>query len=396
MSTSNHRYSQNLIRKCLAIVVTIVIAASMWIGTQSAYALSIPKITIDNACLTQQSIDNVQVNGSVSIAKGQPIDLYAKDGETLLSQVTVGSSGGAQAFSIKVPYYYALDNASNSGTVTVYVQSQSVKGLAASKKVKADITIKSPKKSQTITGASDMTLTNLKTTATIKAKASSGLKVTYKSSNSQVVFVKSTGEIKRKKNGKATITISQAGNSAYLPVTKTVTVTCRNSTRDEQVDGAVDWAVKIANDNSFTYGTGQGAHHNGCYYCGTNYGPRKYMKPSKKYKKTYCCNPFVHAAYAHGAKNPKMLKGCKAANGIGMTKNTFYKFGCWKCVGKPSYSKLKKGDVLVKSTHVAMFIGNGKMVEASGGNWSTGSIAVKKMSKSRYNGFSFVMRYTGY
>ena len=120
------------------------------------------------------------------------------------------------------------------------------------------------------------------------------------------------------------------------------------------------------------------------------------MKPSKKYRKTYCCNPFIHAAYAHGAQNPKMLKGCRKANGIGMEKSTFYKFGCWKCVGKPSYKKLKKGDVLVKSTHVAMYIGKGKMVEASGGNWSARSISVKKMSKSRYNGFSYVMRYTGY
>jgi len=120
------------------------------------------------------------------------------------------------------------------------------------------------------------------------------------------------------------------------------------------------------------------------------------MKPSKRYKKTYCCNPFVHAAYAHGTQNPKMLKGCRKANGIAMEKSSFYKFGCWKCVGKPAYKNLQRGDVLVKSTHVAMYIGKGKMVEASGGNWSASSIAVKKMSKSRYNGFSYVMRYTGY
>ena len=73
-----------------------------------------------------------------------------------------------------------------------------------------------------------------------------------------------------------------------------------------------------------------------------------------------------------------------------------YQFKCWKCVNKPAYKKLQKGDVLVKSDHVAMYIGGGKMAEASGGTWSAGSIAVKKMSKSRYNGFSYVMRYTGY
>ena len=104
----------------------------------------------------------------------------------------------------------------------------------------------------------------------------------------------------------------------------------------------------------------------------------------------------MHAAYAHGAQNPKMLAGCKKANGIGMEKSTFYKFKCWKCVNKPAYKKLQKGDVLVKSNHVAMYIGGGKMAEASGGGWTAGSIAVKKMSKSRYNGFSYVMRYKGY
>lgn len=79
------------------------------------------------------------------------------------------------------------------------------------------------------------------------------------------------------------------------------------------------------------------------------------MKPSKRYKKTYCCNPFVHAAYAHGTQNPKMLKGCRKANGIAMEKSSFYKFGCWKCVGKPAYKNLQRGDVLVKPTHVAMY-----------------------------------------
>ena len=79
-----------------------------------------------------------------------------------------------------------------------------------------------------------------------------------------------------------------------------------------------------------------------------------------------------------------------------MEKSTFYKFKCWKCVNKPAYKKLQKGDVLVKSNHVAMYIGGGKMAEASGGGWTAGSIAVKKMSKSRYNGFSYVMRYKGY
>ena len=375
----------------LMLVVVMAFSVSFSLQTECAYALGVPKVIVDESNISSESAENVMVTGTVSQSKGQDVVLLADDEETVLSQVKIGSGGGKATFQLRVPTMYLT-----SGKGKVYVQSLSAPGVTASKRIPVTVTIKDPKKSQTITAASSVTLTNLKTTAKLGAKASSGLKVTYKSSNSQVVSVKSNGEIKRKKNGKATITITQAGNGSYLPATKTVSVTCRKSTCQEQINGAVGWAVMIANDNSFSYGTGSGAHHNGCYFCGTNYGPRKYMKPSKKYKKTYCCNPFVHAAYAHGAKNPKMLKGCQKASGIGMEKSTFFKFDCWKSVGKPAYKNLKKGDVLVKSTHVAMYIGKGKMVEASGGNWSASSIAVKKMSKSRYNGFTYVMRYTGY
>ena len=48
------------------------------------------------------------------------------------------------------------------------------------------------------------------------------------------------------------------------------------------------------------------------------------------------------------------------------------------------------------SNHVAMYIGKGKFVEASGGTWSAESIAVKKFTKAKYNKFTYVMRYTGY
>lgn len=377
------------------LIMVLMVTLAMSFSTYDAYALSVPKVTIDEASLKASSADSIVITGTVSRSKGQQIYLLAADGESVVSKTKAGTGVGSTAFKLPVPAKYAKDHMSGNGSFDVYVQSQAVKGLAASKKVPATVTV-TIRKSQTISAPSSITLTNLKTSAVIKAKASSGQKLTYKSSNSQVVSVKNNGTIRRKKNGKAKITITQAGNGSFLPVTKTVNVTCRKSTRQEQIDGAVAWAIKIANDNSFTYGTGQGAHHFGCYFCGTNYGPRKYTKPSKRYRKTYCCNPFVHAAFAHGAQQPKMLKACRKGSGIGLEKSTFYRYGCWKCVGKPSYKRLQRGDVLLKSTHVAMYIGKGKMVEASGGNWSASSIAVRKMSQSRYNGFTYVMRYTGY
>ena len=357
--------------------------------TVCASALSVPTITVDSGCLTVKDKAAAAITGTVSVAKGQQVVLYASDGSTVLNEVTLKNTGSETAFKLPVPD----SKMKRPGSTAFCVKSLPAEGVAASSMTK--VTVKAVK-TQTISAPKSVTLTNLKTAASLKAKASSKLGLIYKSSNPKVVTVNSKGKLTRKKNGKATITISQKGNGTYLATSKKVTVTSRKSTKQEQINAAVDWAVDIANDNSFAYGSGSGAHHNGCYFCGTNYGPKKYMKPSKKYKKTYCCNPFIHAAYAHGAQHPGMLSGCKRANGIGMEKSTFYKFKCWKCVGKPKYSKLKKGDVLVKSTHVAMYIGNGKMVEASGGNWSAGSIATKKMSNSKYKGFSYVMRYTGY
>lgn len=385
-----HRISKKTNRAMTpAVVILLVMMISLFGISGTASALTVPQVTVDSSCATVKDQEPACVTGRVSKAKGQVITLYGEDGKTILTEQTLEDSGQSASYQLFVPEGFIK----RPGTTELFVKSQPVKGVAASRMVAVKITAM---KSQKITGTSSVTLTNLKTSAKLKLKASSGKKITYVSSNPSAVTVNSSGKLTRHKNGKVTITVRQAGDGTFLPAEKKVTVTSRKSTCKEQIDGAVAWAVKIANDNSFTYGSGQGAHHFGCYFCGTNYGPKKYMKPSKKYKKTYCCNPFISAAYAHGAKHPKMLAACRKASGIDMTKKSYYRFGCWKCVGKPAYKKLKKGDVLVKSSHVAMYVGGGKLVEASGGNWSASSIAVRKMSNSRYHGFSFVMRYTGY
>lgn len=166
---------------------------------------------------------------------------------------------------------------------------------------------------------------------------------------------------------------------------------------------AINFAVAIARDNSFAYGTGARAHHNGCYFCGTNItGPKKAKKGSK-WEKTYCCNPFIHAAYAHGAGDEKMLKACKKASAAGLVVKDWEKFG-FKKVGacsKVKFSDLKMGDVILKKgKHVYMYTGSGYFVEASGGTFEDSSIAHKKTAKKRYAEYSkrkdtYVLRYKG-
>lgn len=180
---------------------------------------------------------------------------------------------------------------------------------------------------------------------------------------------------------------------------------------------AINWACSVANDNSFAYGTGKRAHRSGCYFCQTNTGNRKYNKQHKgepkyvkghTYTKTYCCNPFITAAYAHGAQDPTVYKKCYAGSSYGMTPSDWKKCPNFKTVGACKnipYSKLQAGDVILSNKnvnkwthHVWMYIGHGRYVEASGGTWNASSIAVKGGAKSKYAKYhshkgTYVMRY---
>jgi hypothetical protein len=175
----------------------------------------------------------------------------------------------------------------------------------------------------------------------------------------------------------------------------------------EVINDAVKWAVWIAGDNTFHYGYTNksktiNAHHNGCYFCGTNTdkGGRS-KKGIVDYKHTYCCNPFVHAAWAHGGCVPKALEICESASSWDFVKGRGYDASkLFDNLGHPAQSKLKKGDVLCRDTHVALYIGNGKIAEASGGDdnkkgstkWNN-SIRVRTLTSDNYRNFPRVHRF---
>ena len=207
--------------------------------------------------------------------------------------------------------------------------------------------------------------------------------------------------------------------TATKPPAATTTNTTAKTTNSPEVQKTIDnacaWAVKIANDNTFHYGACNKtsgspkpkvntdhtfcSHHEGCYYCGTN------VKRKSKWivgvDKTYCCNTFVTAAYAHGGKDPVMLKRCKEANSLWVTDYPNVKY--FKALGHPAKSTLQKGDVLCSSGHVALYIGNSQIAEAASrddnvyksSSWNN-SISVSSLSTSRYNSFSKVYRYIGH
>lgn len=175
-------------------------------------------------------------------------------------------------------------------------------------------------------------------------------------------------------------------------------VDVRSAYAQKVVDNACAWAVKIANDNSFHYGNGKHSHHEGCYFCGTQPSIKK--KYVVNYQKTYCCNTFVTAAFAHGAGEPNMLKRCKRADSMWVT--DYPKSKLFISLGHPAKSTLMKGDVLCAKSHVVIYLGDGKIAEAGSrddgkpgsSSWKN-SIRVTSLSSSRYKGFNAVYRYVG-
>ena len=178
---------------------------------------------------------------------------------------------------------------------------------------------------------------------------------------------------------------------------------------------AVNWAIDIANDDTFTYGKKPIANAIGCYFCGTNdkkikNAKRKKMKKPERYEKTYVCMTFVGAAYAHGAGDPEILDQCQRRRmTLYETNDNFTKFSCWMKIGlckDLTIDDLQPGDVLIKwsdfndnNGHACMYIGGNDLVEASGGGWGPNSIAVKEdVAASRLASLSnssknYVMRY---
>ena len=171
---------------------------------------------------------------------------------------------------------------------------------------------------------------------------------------------------------------------------------------------AVDWAITIAEDDSFHYGRSKWAHHNGCYFCGSNQEKgsikRKEGASKEECERTYCCNPFITAAYMHGAGAKEV--DCRVPDkrfGLSRDKNKVLKNkDAFQKINKPSDpEQLEPGDILLAPAHAMLYIGDGAIAEAAhaddgevNGYWDD-SIRCKPISDKQWDSVELIYRYIG-
>ena len=138
------------------------------------------------------------------------------------------------------------------------------------------------------------------------------------------------------------------------------------------VNGAIDWAKKIAADNSHGYSQ-----------------QTRWGNPN------YDCSSFVISSYEAAGLKVKEA----GASYTGNMRNAFVKSGFKWIPGTPDVNSLKPGDVLLnEGTHTEMYIGDGKLIGAHGnsdgrdGDSGGGEISITKYSNKNWDG---VLRYVG-
>lgn len=146
-----------------------------------------------------------------------------------------------------------------------------------------------------------------------------------------------------------------------------------------KIEKAVQWAIGIANDQSHGYSQGKENATARCPYTGSREGP------------DYDCSSLVYHALDHAGfgiidawkKNPEYMSRYEGKQETGDADTIWtdlkaiggFKKYSWNAV---KYS-LKRGDIICNPQHhVAIYIGNGLVVEArgvnnpKGGDWVTG------------------------
>lgn len=398
------------------------------------------------------SVSNVSnTKGTVNVSSGNvivrsgPAAIFSSVGK-LAKGKTITINGKAK--DMYGNYWYRFKyNGSNSYTIAKYIKTSSTKATTTTTANKTTSTTKAATTATTKKVVSNNAAVATTTTAsTTSASTTSSFTVTSLSNLTGKVATESSplnvrsgpattykvvGSLKKGKTfaitGKTTVgnmlwyrfkynsSTTAYANATYVTTSVDSAIESTSATTDttnsrtlKARQAAVDWAIKIANDNTFHYGRSSWAHHNGCYFCGTNQtkGNAKFQDGASASEalKTYCCNPFVTAAYNHGAGAKEV--DCKTSSmriGLANDTNKVFKTKSWMLVTKPDkITDLKVGDILLTPTHAMLYAGNGKVVHAahhdngsSNKDYWNDSIKVNVCTDYQWNRTTKIYRYLG-
>lgn len=211
-------------------------------------------------------------------------------------------------------------------------------------------------KAQSISSIDSYQFNNINKSKSIGAKASSGLKVTYKSSNPKIIAVDSNGKMTAKNPGTVKIQVSQSGNNNYKAVTKSITV--KVPKLQSRQDAIKPWFDAMQAQRKASWNS---------YY--------KWTRPTinnSKVKGTCITFPSVSAQRAGLIKSKYDLGASDGANGSRKSDvkkaiksiNSRYWTYWWKPGGTTKQlvkkGKILPGDVLGCSKHSYVYVGKSK------------------------------------
>lgn len=177
-----------------------------------------------------------------------------------------------------------------------------------------------------------------------------------------------------------------------------------NTTKNEnRIELAVQWAIRIAENDKHGYSQGYENATLDCPYTGSREGPDYDCASLVYYALDYAGFPIINA-WRENPSYYNLYKGKQATGDADTVWPDLKKIGGFR---KYSWDEicndLHRGDILCRpDTHVSIYIGNGKTVEARGvnnphgGDWITGDQGGEIDFYSAYGrSWTEVYRYTG-
>ena len=187
------------------------------IGTQMVSAEDDPGLVIYNTRLVTSDKEATFIEGEVSSSCGQTIAVKA--GLRTISKKVMPDTGMPSKFKIKVPSKCISDE----NVAVMYVQERKGDSVL-SKAERVEIEYIARQKQEVTTDSAEYDLTFPGLDESIEAKATSGEKLIYTSSDPDIVEVDEEGNLTAKGEGTAEISVRQIGSSAYQEAEKTVNV----------------------------------------------------------------------------------------------------------------------------------------------------------------------------